>query len=265
MNKIIVGFFLISIVLISSCKTTKTILVKDMEADVAYQVKDIKPLEIQKGDRLSISISSKNPELAIPFNEGIGSYQVNNQGAIESAGTNATSTIGRGYLVSQSGRIDFPILGELQVMGMTLEDMKSYIQNQLIDKKYISDPIVKVELLNLKINVMGEVASVGTLDVPDGQMNLLEALSKAGGITRNAAADKVVVIREENGQRKMIVNNIESKEIFDSPVYHLKQNDIVYVTPKAAQLDSKQDLTFRYVSLGMGFVSVLLSVFTLIK
>ena len=75
MNKIVLGFFLMGIMLITSCKTTKIVMVKDMEADVAYQIKDIKPLAIQKGDRLSINISSKNPELAVPFNEGTGCDQ----------------------------------------------------------------------------------------------------------------------------------------------------------------------------------------------
>lgn len=265
MNKIALGFFLMGIMLITSCKTTKIVMVKDMEADVAYQIKDIKPLAIQKGDRLSINISSKNPELAVPFNEGTGSYQINNQGTVESNRTNTTSTVGKGYLVNQNGYIDFPILGEIPVAGLTLENIKEYIQNKLIENKYISDPMIKIELLNLKINVMGEVVSVGTFDVPDGQINLLEAISKAGGLTRNAAPDKIVVIREQNGERKMIVNDIESKSLFDSPVYHLQQNDIIYVTPKAAQLNSEQDLTFRYVTIGMSLISIILSVLTLTK
>lgn len=265
MNKIVLGLFLMSIMLITSCRTSKIVMVKDMEADVAYQIKNLKPIAIQKGDRLSISVSSKNPELAVPFNEGIGSYQISNQGTVESSGINTASTAGRGYLVNQNGNIDFPILGEILVMGMTLENIKEHIQNKLIENKYISDPMVKIELLNLKITVMGEVLRVGTFDVPDGQINLLEAISKAGGLTRNAAAAKIVVIREENGERKMTVNDIESKTLFDSDVYQLKQNDIVYVTPRAAQPDSEQDLTFRYVSIGMSVISIILSVLTLTK
>src|SRR5690606_20162320 len=105
------------------------------------------------------------PELAIPFNQDLGNYQVNDDGEISNSSNGAMTT--RGYLVDGSGEIEFPILGTLKVEGITLAQLKHTIKKKLINGKLINDPIIKVELLNLKINMMGEVSSVGVLNVPD--------------------------------------------------------------------------------------------------
>lgn len=264
MNKLIIGMIALGVLMFSSCATRKIIYVKDMEPGVPYQIHESKPLEIQKADRLSIAVSSKNPELAIPFNTGIGSYQVTNQANVE-AGLNTATTIESGYLVNPDGTIDFPILGKIKVEGLNIEQIRETIAKKLIDQKYISDPIVKVELRNLKINVTGEVLRVGMINATEGNINLLEALSRAGGITRNGAADRITVIREENGVRTLMLNNIESKDIFNSPAYQLKQNDIVYVAPKDAVFTQSQDNNLRFLGVGLGVISLILTVFALTK
>lgn len=264
MNKLIIGMIALGVLMFSSCATRKIVYVKDMEPGIPYQIQEAKPLEIQKADRLSIAVSSKNPELAIPFNTGIGSYQVTNQANVE-AGLNTATTIESGYLVNPDGTIDFPILGKIKVEGLNIEQIRETIAKKLIDQKYISDPIVKVELRNLKVNVMGEVQRVGMINATEGNINLLEALTRAGGITRNGAADKITVIREENGVRTLMINNIESKEIFNSPAFQLKQNDIVYVAQKDAILTQNQDNNLRFLGVGLGVISLILTVFALTK
>jgi polysaccharide export outer membrane protein len=226
MKKCLLTVFVSTMLLMNSCIVGKKVIyVQDMQADTNYKVMKATSLHIQKNDRLSINISSRTPELAAPFNQG--SYNINERGDV-TAGAAATAET-KGYLVDGDGQIDFPILGSLQVGGKTLEEAKAMIQGRLVNDKLIGDPIVKVELINLKINMLGEVNRVGVLTVPDANITLLQAISQAGGLTVNAAADRITVIREENGQRKMVVNNIQSKEIFNSPTYYLQQNDIVYV------------------------------------
>lgn len=264
MNKLIIGMITMGVIMFSSCATRKIVYVKDMEPGVPYQIQETKPLEIQQADRISIAVSSKNPELAIPFNTEIGSYQVTNKANVET-GLNTVTTTESGYLVNPDGTIDFPILGKIKVEGLTIEQIRATIAKKLIDQKYISDPIVKVELRNLKINVMGEVLRVGTLNATEGNINLLEALSRAGGITRNAVADKITVIREENGVRTLLVTNIQSKDLFNSPAFQLKQNDIVYVAPKDAVLTQNQDNNLRILGVGLGVVSLILTIFALTK
>jgi polysaccharide export outer membrane protein len=264
MNKLIIGMIALGVIMFSSCATRKIVYVKDMEPEIPYQIQQAKPLEIQQADRISIAVSSKNPELAIPFNTEVGSFQVTNQANIES-GINTSNSIQSGYLVNPDGTIDFPILGKIKVEGLNIEQIRETIAKKLIDQKYISDPIVKVELRNLKVNVTGEVQQVRMINAPEGNINLLEALSRAGGISRNAAPDRITVIREENGVRTLMVTNIESKELFNSPAFQLKQNDIVYVAPKDAVLSQRQDNNLRLLNVGLGVISILLAVFALTK
>src|SRR5690606_17051376 len=118
---------------------------------------------------------------------------------------------------------------------------------------------VKVELTNIKVSVMGEVAAKGVFDVPDARITLIEAITRAGGLTRNAAADRIVVIREQDGKRIKLIADIEKQDIFESPAYYLKQNDLVFVEPRDTETTPKEDRTWRFVSVGLGIVTVVLT------
>ena len=249
---------------LNSCIVSKKVVyVEDMKADSTYAVVDAHPLRVQKGDRLSIVVRSKTPELAAPFNMDHIGYTVNERGDVNTS--TASAAVERGYLVDKDGDIDFPVLGNLHLADLSLEEVKALITNAIINQQLINDPIVKVDLLNLKINVMGEIMNVGLLDVPEGKITLFDAISRSGGLTTNGAENEIVVIRESNGQRLKMVNDLKSQEIFNAPSYHLQQNDIVYVMPKAGRYTPKQEMGFRYTSIGLSIVTMLLTVFTLLK
>lgn len=257
MNKVLLGLCLLGMLVFNSCKIRKIVYVKDMEPNADYAIPEITPLKIQKGDRLSIIISAKKAELAAPFNDALGAYRVSNNGEVMT-GTNQSALIERGYLVNNEGNIEFPVFGNLAVENKSLAEIRTMIAKRLKDEKYIADPIIKVELMNMKINMLGEVGN-GVLNVPDSRINLLEAIAQQGGVSKNAATDRVIVIREENGVRKMYVNDIESKDIFNSPTFQLKQNDIVYVQPRDGQVTVKSDNTWRVIGIMTGFVSLIVS------
>ncbi|MFD1771951.1 polysaccharide biosynthesis/export family protein [Sphingobacterium suaedae] len=263
MNKFILGMWLTAVALLSSCGASKVVYVKDLDVNSPYETAEAPALRVQKNDRLSIVISAKNPELAAPFNGGYGAYKVNDDGSVASGLISSPGT--QGYLVDKNGKIDFPVLGSLNVLGLTLDQVRTLIRERLISESYISDPVIKVELLNLKISMMGEVAAISVINVPDAQITLLEAIAKAGGLSRNADPSKIVVLREEAGVRKKIMTDIESKEIFNSPAYYLQQNDIVYVEPKSAVTTPKEERTWRVLGLTMGMVTFVLSLATLLK
>lgn len=252
------------LMLLSACVTSKkVVMVQDMKVDTTYRILTPPDLSIQARDRIGITVSSRNPELAAPFNQFGGGYQINERGDL-SAGA-ATNADTRGYLVDDQGGIDFPILGRLQLAGKTLEQTRQLVQQRLVSEKLISDPIVRVELLNLKVNMMGEVNRVGVLDVPDARITLLEAISRAGGLTANAASERISIIREEDGKRRMIVLDIKSTAIFDSPAFYLKQNDIVYIEPRGAQLSEKEQNNWRYISTGIGLLATIFTILNLLK
>jgi len=251
-----------SLALMTSCSSSKKIVyLEDMQPDSLYAYSRPDEMKIRQADRLSIVINSKNPELTAPFNLGTGAYQMNTEGEII---TNSNSVAReRGYTVNSTGDIDFPILGTLHVEGLTRHELAEQIKEHLITEELINDPLVTVNLLNLKISMMGEVGRVGVLSVPDSRITLLEAISQAGGLKDNARLDNVAVIREEAGVRKMLLNDLRSVSVFDSPGFWLQQNDIVYVQERFAKRTVKEERGWRLYSTGLGLVSLAVSVLIL--
>lgn len=201
-------------------------------------------------------MNSKDPELALPFNMPLISYQIGNQ------------NIGQqrlvGYLVNQDGNIDFPILGEIHVEGLTRMQVTELIKKRLIEEELIKDPIVTVQFLNFKVSVIGEVGRPGTFDISGDRITLLEALSMAGDLTIYGRRDRVAVIREKDGKRSILYHDLRSSDIFQSPCYYLQQNDIVYVEPNNAKTGQSRINSNNSVGVWLSGVSVLASITSLL-
>lgn len=245
------------VILFSACNSTKEVVylqdvvpLKQQDIERKYEV------FIHEDDLLSIMVNSKDPELALPFNMPMVSYQIGS----ESTGQQRVL----GYLVDINGDIDFPILGKLHVAGLSRLELRDLIKEKLISGDYIKDPVVTVQFLNYKVSVMGEVARPGSFTITGDRITLLEALSMAGDLTIYGRRDRVAVIREENGKRTILFHDLRSSDIFTSPCYYLQQNDIVYVEPnkaKAGQRDINQN---NSVSVWLSAVSVLAAVASLL-
>ena len=215
-------------VFFTACTSTKKIIylqdvvpLKQQEIEQKYEV------IIHGDDLLAIMVNSRDPELALPFNMPMVSYQLgSNAGGQQRV---------LGYLVDTNGNIDFPILGEIHVEGLTRMQLTELIKNKLIEGDLIKDPIVTVQFLNYKVSVMGEVNRPGSFNISGDRITLLEALSMAGDLTIYGRRDRVGVIRENNGKRTILFHDLRSAEIFNSPCYYLQQNDIVYVEPNKAK------------------------------
>lgn len=245
------------VILFSACNSTKEVVylqdvvpLKQQDIERKYEV------FIHEDDLLSIMVNSKDPELALPFNMPMVTYQIGS----ESSGQQRVL----GYLVDTNGDIDFPILGKLHVAGLSRLELRDLIKEKLISGDYIKDPVVTVQFLNYKVSVMGEVARPGSFTITGDRITLLEALSMAGDLTIYGRRDRVAVIREENGKRTILFHDLRSSDIFTSPCYYLQQNDIVYVEPnkaKAGQRDINQN---NSVSVWLSAVSVLAAVASLL-
>jgi len=145
---------------------------------------------------------------------------------------------GPGYLVNKEGNIQFPVLGNIKAQGLTGNQLREEIVKMLVDKKLLIDPIVNVRFLNFKVTVLGEVGRPTVIDVPNERISLLEALGLAGDITIYGKRDNVMVIREENSKKIIKRINLNTSELFKSPYYYLKANDIVYVEANQAKIAS---------------------------
>ena len=252
--------FLFVLVWLSSCATRRDILyLQDMDELKEYPVVQKYEAVIQRDDKLNIKVTSKNPELALAFNlPGVGGYTVDAQGNINATGTTDSEL---GYIVDVNGDINFPILGKLHVEGLSRNQLTDLIRNRLIEEELLRDPVVVVDFLNFKFSVIGAVGGVGTYETKGNRVTLLEALAMAGDLTERARVDRVAVIREYGNKRRIMWNDLRSKDIFQSPSFYLQQNDIIYVEPNGRQ--AREDTRSRY-SLWTMLVSSITSLASLI-
>ena len=250
----IFAVFAMVLVLASCGGARKYVYLNDMTPGEQYSVNLESATIIHPNDRLDIKVSCKNPELAIPFNDMVGSYQVSMDGSVSSAGVDVTA----GYRVDADGYIAFPVLGKINVGGKTLKEVSSIIETMIEEGNYIKNPVVSIDFLNFKYTVLGAVNSKGTYTVDGDRITIIEAIAKAGDLAKNAKLDRIAVIRLVNGKQEIYYNDIRTAEIFKSPTYYLQQNDIVYVEPKYKERNDRawQTATFA-ISLGSMATSIL--------
>ena len=259
MNK----FFLIVLLafVMTGCQSYKKVpYLQDAEAvSHGVQNEQLYDAKIMPKDLLTIVVSCTSPELAAPFN-----LTVATQGNVASNYTTAQPVLQQ-YLVDNEGKINFPVLGELKVGGLTKKEAEQLIIEKL--KPYIKEtPIVTVRMVNYKISVLGEVARPGTFTINNEKVNLLEALAMAGDMTVWGLRDNVKLIREgADGKQQIITLDLNSAETILSPYYWLQQNDIVYVTPNKAKarnsdIGNSTSLWFSATSILVSVVSLLVNI-----
>lgn len=218
-------------------------------------------IKIQPKDKLSILVNSQDPRLTNLFNLPIFTQQIGQEG-------NTGSSRGvSGYTVDTDGNIDFPVLGQLYIAGMTREEVAAYIKKELQSHDLIKDPVVIVEYMNLSISVMGEVNRPGRYNIEKDELTILDALSQAGDLTIFGKREKVLVLRKENGKQRVYgINLCSGEHLYTSPVYYLQQNDVVYVEPNETK--SRQSTVngnnVRSTSFWISLASLLTSIAVLI-
>ena len=217
-------------------------------------VTDTATLKIRKDDLLDINVNCPDRELLRPFLR-YGSESSN--GGFGGGGSS-------GYLVEADGTINFPLLGEIKVVGMTRRQLVWLIQDRLAKEKFIKDPVVTVRFLNFHISILGEVNRPGTYNISTERITLFEALSLAGDLTIHGRRNRVAVIRETNGVRTILYHDLRSRDIFQSPDYYLKQNDLVYVEPNRVRAESSVQNQFTNVGTWISLISFLASMSVLI-
>lgn len=176
---------------------------------------------IQSGDILSIHVTSLSNEASSFFNV---------------VGETTDQQVANTYLVNARGEIEMPLIGTIRVDGLTSQMAREAIKVKL--QTYLVDPTVNLRIRNFKVTILGEVKSPGVYTIPNEKITLIEALGLAGDLTIFAKRVNVLVIREENGERKFFKVDLRSKEFFESDYYYLHSNDIVYVEPGKGKIAS---------------------------
>ncbi len=220
--------------MMSSCTSSKTTLTyfdnRDDNSGV-IPTQDIS-LNIAPNDELLITVTSSVPEATAVYNLPLSNPA--QLGSIESYSQATQQT----YIVNQSGDINFPILGKIHVEGMTTQQLTDYLTEKI--EADVNDPYVRVELLNFKVNVLGEVTRPGSYLIRNQRYSIFDALADAGDLTAYGERSRVVLIRDEKGQRSYHNLNLNDVNIIASPYFYLRQNDVLYVEPNEVRKDNAE-------------------------
>jgi polysaccharide export outer membrane protein len=211
------GSCLLVLIILNGCAPQRDLVYFSNLANTATVNQLQKPeATIHQNDLLNISVNSSNPESNKLFS---GNRNLEADAASRKDG----------YRVSKAGTIILPLIGEVKIEGMSIDEAQNAIATQL--SRQVKNPVVDIQIMNFKITVIGEVNKPSAFIISDEKVNLLEALGLAGDMTVYGKRENVLIIRNENGAKTMKRLNLNNSETLNSPYFNLMQNDIVYVEP----------------------------------
>jgi len=261
-----------TIVLFANCKTPQRTIYfnENVPNDASVQVQKIDRIKepiVQPDDILAVtittisSITEKTP-LTI-FSEGGTTYGITATTGAGGPAMGATGAGGNAYLVDADGYMDFPVLGKVKAAGLTVRQVKDLLAQKL--KDYVKDPVVEARIINYKVTVLGEVNHPGFVIAPNQKINILDALAASGDIPITGRKDNVLIIRETEGTREFAHLNLNSINVFSSPYYNLKQNDIVYVSPSRIRRQQSNEFVQFYLPVFTTLLSTVLAVYGIVQ
>lgn len=245
--------------LMTSCSTPKPALTvfKDIQAQSDGTLKTLAPaITIKPHDELLITVTSLVPSATAPYNLPL------RNPATQDALLLTQQPEMQTYVVNSEGDINFPVLGKLHVEGMTLQRLTDNLTERISAE--VKDPVVRVELVNFKVNVMGEVKTPGKYDVAGERFSILDALAAAGHMTEFGDRTNVMVVREEDGEIVYHKIDLTKSDVVSSPYYYMQQNDVVMVSPTPtresnARYDTNNAYRIQVVSTIVSAASVIAS------
>lgn len=235
--------------LLTSCGSSKNVAYFQNRESLDLAAKGyLVDARIMPKDVLSIVVNTTTPSAAYQFN----------------LVTPTTQTQIQTYLVDNDGKIQFPVVGELKVGGLTKTEAEQLITQAICPYLAESEnPVVTVRMSSFSISVLGEVNAPGTFTIAREKINVLEALARAGDLTIYGVRNNVTLIREDvEGKKSYHTLDLNDANIVNSPYYYLQQNDILYVEPNKVRAHSSTIGTST--SLWLSATGILMSVATLL-
>jgi len=251
--------YLLMSVLLTSCMSTKTVTYFQNKDEIDQSVsKQLYDAKIMPKDILQIQVFSMTPEASDPFNLLKGA----------TAATSTTSTTNQNsvfnYLVDNDGAIVMPIIGTVEVGGLTKNEAEQLIKGKIMP--YMSESenvVVHVRMMNYKYAVFGAVRSPGLYTTQNEKVSILEAIAQAGDLTTFAYRDRIFLIRERSdGEKEYHQLNINDANIISSPFFYLQQNDVIYVEPR--KIEARNAFFSANTSILLTLTTSLISVATLV-
>ncbi len=247
MKKINIILIVSTLLIFTGCTTQKklayfnTVTASSAESINAQLKNERADARILTDDRLSITVSALDPNAVAIYNLPFVSFASPGSDQIYA------SPVLQSYLVNSQGNINFPVLGEIKLEGLTLTEAGNLIKSKLAE--HVADPIVNIQFVNFRITVLGEVLRPGQFPVTNERVTILDALGLAGDMTAYGRRDNVLLTRNNNGKLEFARINLNSDEVFKSPYFYLQQNDVIYVEPNTVKSISSQDIPLYLSSL----------------
>ena len=243
----ILGIF--SLLMLSSCASKK---------DVVYFQNLTNNKQIENQAKLKETVFSPNDLIGIRVLAlDMSAVSLFNGNGV--SGENLSVGATKEYLIDTDGFIDFPLLGNLKLAGLTKKQSSNLLKSKI--SEFVKDPIVEIELKNFKITVLGEVNSPGVFHIPNERVTILDALGMAGDMTINGERRNVLIIREQDGKKSFSRLDLTCDGIFKSDLFYLTQNDVVYIEPNQSKI---KESTTNSTGVILSVVGILLSATTLI-
>ena len=251
---IVFSLWLAILMLFSSCASRKNLVYLQPDSTELESLYELNAPKLQPGDILAISVTADDVRATVPFNQ-VSPYQ-------GTAGTlQATNPFIPTYSLDVNGEIDFPKIGKIKLAGKTRTEAMDILRREI--SRYIVDPGISMVVRNFRVTVLGEVARPGTFIIENDRVTVLEALGLAGDMTIYGQRKNVLVIREQDGEKREYRLDLTNRKTLNSPAYYLTQNDVVYVEPNGARIqDSKYSQTTSIFVSVIGLIITVISVVT---
>ena len=252
----------VTILMLCSCASTKKVAYFQNSDSINYDSsRYLYDARIMPKDVLTITVNTSDPEAAAPFNLAVPtSFN-------QTSRSTYSQPVLQTYLVDNNGCIEFPVIGTVEVGGLTKSACEKLIHDKI--KPYLSaneNPIVTVRMSSYSVSVLGEVTRPGSFQVSREKITILEALAQAGDLTIYGVRDKVKLIREDaTGKKEIHTLDLTDANIVNSPYYYLQQNDVVYVEPNKVKAQNSAvgqmtTLTFSATSILISLASLLTNI-----
>jgi polysaccharide biosynthesis/export protein len=263
MKQLILFICLAISIFLSSCITNKDIVYLQDKGTVVNDsllIKETsKPYRVQVNDILSIKVKALDAELTAIFNPVETSGNSSSQGGAQ--------LYFSGFTVDLHGNIKFPILGEINVLGFTIEDIENKVKTELL-KQYFKDTaelFVTVKLAGLRYTVTGEVSGSGVFTLFQDRVNIIEALANAGDIKNTGDRTDVLVIRQYPQGQKIHHIDLTDLAAMQSPFYYIQPNDMILVKPLKRKVLGAGETATQNLTTIASILSVLVSTYFLTK
>lgn len=272
-NKISMKKFLFATMIVafalsqSSCVSTKKIKYfqgADSVYAQAQRIQQMYEMRIKPADQIMIKVHCSEPELLEVFANDVTMGTASRNG-VSSIGSSMSNSVGNyyGYTVTNEGTVILPALGEIYVMGLTIEECARLIEKKIQEKNLIRDPGVTVTFLNARVTVVGAVKTPRVVNLTSERNTVIDVLAQCGDLDDTGLPKTLKVFRENNGERVMYDLDLTNVSVFESPAYYMQQNDLVYVEFNKSK-NIKKSSFYTFLGAGASVLALVSSIVALV-